>query len=175
MNRLVVWAGLVFAAGCGGEPQKPSPAPAPAKSQPQPEPPKPRDEAKEATDDFSAYAKRQVVVFQDAVAHVEVTKKAGGRVNNDLDGSAEFTYKVATVKLRDTDVRKTDSLSTPIVGTMDVEVTWQLERVKGFPKDLVPESAKSPTKRVTVDCVWEARHWRLKSTADASAALAQLP
>ncbi len=88
---------------------------------------------------------------------------------------ATFLYKISEVKVRDTDVRKSDSLSTPIVGQIDVEVSWTLESVTGFPRDLVPASAESPSKLVRLDCVWRDRSWKLKSSDEVVKALNAAP
>lgn len=143
--------------------------------QPQPEPAKPRDEGKEAADAFDEFARERVKIFNDAVVGQEQTKQIGGKLSSGLDGTSEFTWKIAAVKLRDTDVRRSDSVSAPFVGTIEVEVEWQLVTVKGFPKEFVPASAKAPTRRASIECVRTNGAWKLKSIDDVVVALTKLP
>lgn len=167
MKRIALWLMTVFVFGCGGTTVVTIPNPEAGKSQPPtPAPPKPRDEAKEATDEFPEFARKKVDEWQPIFI--------GNTASYQLSDGATFEYKLANLKLRDTDVRKSDSLVTPIVGEMELEVEWTLEKVTKFPRDFVPASAKSPTKRVKVDCVWK-NSWALKSSEDLSKAILTLP
>ncbi len=167
MKRIAIWVSVVFVAGCGGEAPKPSLEPGPAKSQPQPEPPKPRDEAKEATDSFPGFAREKVA----DLAKVFV----GNTVTMRLKDGARFEYKITELKVRDTDVRKTDSLSSPIVGTIRVDVILKLESVTGFPKQFVPASAEEVVRKVDVECLRQGTAWVLKSSEDVSVAILTPP
>ena len=178
MSRFVFCVVVCWFCGCGSEAPKPTPngnTPTPKPVQPQPETAKPRDEAKEATETFDEFARERVKNFNDSVVGHEGTKQMGGKLSSGLDGSSEFTWKITAVKLRDTDVRRTDSLSAPFVGTIEVEVAWKLVSTKGFPKDFVPASAKEPSRRASVECLRKNGAWELKSRDDAVSALTKLP
>jgi hypothetical protein len=179
MQRLVFCAVVGWLSGCGGaEVTKHLPngnAANPKSVQPQPEPAKPRDEAKEATDTFREFARERVQILSDTLVGHEATKQMGGKLSSGLDGTSEFTWKIAAVKLRDTDVRRSDSLTAPFTGTIEVEVEWKLVAVKGFPKEFVPASAKQPSRRATIECARKSGAWELKSRDDVVVALTKLP
>lgn len=144
------------------------PSSSPTKSQPQgyPESLKPRDEAKKAADSLQEYALKQVESLQRFVDNT---------VRMRLSTGAVFEYRIESLKLRDIDVRKTDSLTTTLVGTIQVDVLYKLNDVTGFPREFVPYSAESPVKRVDVECMRKGTVWELKSPEEMTRAILTPP
>ena len=145
---VVVAIGFLYTSQQGGStPADPKPLPSAANTQPKfhPEPPKPKDEAKEAADSFEKFASD----------YVESTSKifVGKTVYMRLSTGAVFEYKIDSLKLKDTDVRKSDSLTTPTVGTIQMEEVFKLENVTDYPRKFVPYSAEAPRRLVSVECV----------------------